>query len=180
VHYEPPALYNGALFFQAGRSPIGYDKQHLLPQFEGQLKPGTRPLVFHNGAGTLAAAVCKDMDFPATLRRYGQDGVGLVLVPAWDFKTDDWLHARMAIMRGVEDGFAIARAARNGLLTVSDRYGRVLAYRPSKSAPYATLLAMAPLTGERTLYDDFGDWFAWACLAGLLLLAASLLRRRDR
>ncbi len=47
-------------------------------------------------------------------------------VPAWDFIKDDWLHSRMAILRGVENGYAIVRTARQGALTISDYRGKVL------------------------------------------------------
>jgi apolipoprotein N-acyltransferase len=33
----------------------------------------------------------------------------------------------MAVLRAVENGFALARSARNGLLTLSDNRGRILA-----------------------------------------------------
>ena len=51
----------------------------------------------------------------------------LLLVPAWDFDVDGWLHGRMAILRGVESGFSIVRAPKQGILTVTDDRGRVLA-----------------------------------------------------
>ena len=40
---------------------------------------------------------------------------------------------------GVESGFAVVRSARQGLLTVSDRYGRIVDVTASGSAPVATL-----------------------------------------
>lgn len=50
-----------------------------------------------------------------------------MLVPAWDFVADLWQHGQIAVMRGVEDGFSIARAAKQGYLTVSDNRGRIVA-----------------------------------------------------
>jgi apolipoprotein N-acyltransferase len=67
----------------------------------------------------------------------------------------------MAILRGVESGFSIARAPKEGLLTVSDSRGRVLAQSSSSSSPFATVLAELPLHREFTLYQRFGDWFGW-------------------
>jgi apolipoprotein N-acyltransferase len=116
------------------------------------------------------------MDFPALSRGYGKDGIGLLLVPAWDFVKDGWLHDRMAVLRGVEGGFAIARAARNGLLTVSDNRGRIVAERSSSSAPFASLIATVPIQPSMTVYDRFGDWFAWFTIALLLGLLVSLRR----
>jgi len=39
-------------------------------------------------------------------------------------------------MRGVEDGFSIARAAKGGSLTVSDDRGRMIAETRSDSGPW--------------------------------------------
>jgi apolipoprotein N-acyltransferase len=81
-------------------------------------------------------------------------------------------------MRGVEDGFSVARAARDGNLTVSDNRGRILAESRSDSAPYASLVAEVPSAHDATLYALLGDWFAWFALAALAftLLRLYLLR----
>ena len=57
-----------------------------------------------------------------------------MLVPAYDFDRDASLHASMAVLRGVEGGFSVVRAARHGLLTVSDRYGRIVDHKASADA----------------------------------------------
>ena len=120
------------------------------------------------------------MDFPTLSRQYANDGIGLLLVPAWDFGDDAWLHNRMAVMRGVESGFSIARAAKEGVLTVSDDRGRLLAERSSASAPFATLVANVPVRHDATLYARFGDWFAWLNMALLLGIVGSRLKERSK
>jgi apolipoprotein N-acyltransferase len=60
----------------------------------------------------------------------------LLLVPTWDFNLDRWLHARMAVLRAVENGFALARSARNGLFTLSDNRGRILATNGNGVRPF--------------------------------------------
>ena len=123
--------------------------------------------------------ICKDMDFTPLSRAYGAAGVGLMLVPAWDFVLDRTAHGHMAILRGVESGFAIARAAKQGYLTVSDNRGRIRAETTSDSAPFATLLTTVPESHTPTLYLWLGDWFAWlslAMLAGALVHLARLRR----
>jgi apolipoprotein N-acyltransferase len=122
--------------------------------------------------------ICKDMDFTALSRDYGRAGAALMLVPAWDFGVDGFLHGRMAVMRGVESGFSVVRAARRGTLTVSDHKGRILAEAPSDTSPFATLMARVPAVHAETLYQHLGDWFAWLALAGLALAIGQLLRRR--
>jgi len=118
-------------------------------------------------------AICKDMDFTPLSRQYGEAGVGLMLVPGWDFKVDRSWHGHMAIMRGVESGFSIAHSARGGYLTVSDDRGRILAETQSDSAPFATLTAVVPVEHHKTLYLLLGDWFAWLAIA---IFAFTLIR----
>src|SRR5204863_9606933 len=97
-------------------------------------------------------------------------GAEIVLVPGWDFQRGAWLQARWAVLRGVESGFAIVRAARNGLLTVSDRYGRVLAELPSTEGRVATLVAAAPRGGTPTPYAYRGNVFGWSCVVLALVV----------
>jgi apolipoprotein N-acyltransferase len=80
------------------------------------------------------------------------------------------------MMRGVESGFAIARAARGGFLTISDNRGRILAETRSNSAPFATLIADVPTVHDTTIYLLLGDWFAWVVLALLVFTLAQLIR----
>src|SRR5262249_23900098 len=101
------------------------------------------------------------------------NGVGLMLIPAWDFVVDRSWHGHIAVMRGVESGFSIARAAKNGYLTVSDWRGRILAERPSDAAEVATLIADTPASHHFTLYQALGDWFAWAAM---ILTTVALLQ----
>ena len=168
-----PYKYNQARVYQPDTSIETYDKQHMLPPFESNLKPGTTLTLLHKPTQTWGVAICKDMDFANPARRNGQAGVGLMLVPGWDFNIDRFWHGHIAVMRGVEDGFSIARAAKNGYLQVTDDRGRVLAQTRSDSAPFATLLTEVPSTHQNTLYLLLGDWFAWLALA---ILAATLLR----
>jgi apolipoprotein N-acyltransferase len=79
----------------------------------------------------------------------------------------------MAVMRGVEDGFSLVRAAKNGYLTVSDNRGRVAAETRSDAAPFATLMASIPAAHSATLYLLLGDWFAWLACA---LLACAIIQ----
>ena len=135
---EPPR--NLALVFAPeGGLEVEYDKRHMLPGPESGYVVGERPGLFAAAGAPWGVEICKDMDFPRWARAYGQGGVRVLAVPAWDFVTDGRLHSRMAVVRGVENGFAIARAARNGLLTFSDAYGRILAELPSNTQPEATL-----------------------------------------
>jgi apolipoprotein N-acyltransferase len=169
---EPGHKENRAwLFDPSGHLEADYAKRHLVPGFEDSFVPGGR-IVDRIIEGTLTGiAICKDLDFPRLGRDYGRQGVTLMLVPAWDFHSDGWLHSRMAILRGVEDGFSIARAARDGLLTISDRYGRVLYQAPSSRHPYASLVGDAPVgPAIEPFYVQFGNVVGWLILGFAVLV----------
>jgi apolipoprotein N-acyltransferase len=176
VHVALPARYNQARIYTPNRPLLTYEKHHLLPPFESNLTAGKTLTVLPETSGIWAVAICKDMDFTAPSRTYGHDAVGLMLVPAWDFNMDRAWHGHMAVMRGVEDGFSITRAAKNGYLTVSDDRGRILAEVRSDSAPFATLVAKIPVAHDSTIYLATGDWFAWLAIAILGFTILHLVR----
>lgn len=97
-------------------------------------------------------------------------------VPANDFVKDGWIHARMAVMRGVENGFAVVRSAFNGVQTISDAQGRVLARTSTVQAGMARLAAEVPLGPGPTLYTKIGDVFAWACVLAAFVLGLFAVR----
>lgn len=153
--------FNRAFAFGATETN-SYDKHHMIPGFESQFAIGQSDLIVERDGVRFGVAICKDMDFPELGRRYA--GVTAMLVPAWDFDRDAWLHSRMAMLRGVENGYAIVRSARDGVLTVSDAYGQVTAEAPS--GPLTAYNVAVPRSAPGpTLYSRFGDVFGWAMLA---------------
>ena len=178
-HSDPRRKRNAALVFEPGTStPATYYKRHLIPGFEDRYAPGDTHTMLA-GTPRIGVAICKDLDFTATGRAYGQRAAQLLLVPAWDFDDDAWLHGRMAVMRGVEGGFAMARSARGGHLTLSDDRGRVVAQASSvgTGAP-VSLLGELRLRDTRTLYTFLGDAFGWLSLLAAIALALGLFRKR--
>jgi apolipoprotein N-acyltransferase len=180
IHVASPRSYNEARVYAPGAPVQRYEKRHLLPPFESRFHPGTTLVQVAQPNGPWGVAICKDMDFTPLSREYGRAGVAVMLVPAWDFTLDRRWHGHMAVMRGVESGFSVVRAAKRGYLTVSDNRGRILAEMTSDSAPFATLLADVPATHQATVYVALGDWFAWLALAVLGGTLAPLVRRRHR
>lgn len=184
LHVAGASKYNRARIYQPQEQALSYDKQHMLPPFESPLIPGTALVTLPQHASASSSmrsqrwgvAICKDMDFTPLSREYGKAGVGLMLVPGWDFNMDRAWHGHIAVMRAVEDGFSLVRAAKKGYLTVSDDRGRVVAETRSDAAPFATLLATVPATHSETVYLLLGDWFAWLACALLVLAIVQLCR----
>ena len=167
---------NEAIVFPPdGTEPSFYFKRHMVQGLEDVYVPGDGPLHLSGGKGT---EICKDMDFPRMVRAdLRETKATLLAVPAWDFGSDRWWHARLAVMRAVENGVSLARAAKDGLLTLVDSNGRLLESRPSEDAGMVTIEGtLAPGPGN-TIYQRIGDVFAWICVgASILLLGLSFLR----
>jgi len=179
VRRDSNGLWNEArIYFPDGSHPRTYEKHHMLPPFESEFIIGTSLTILSEPSGLWGVAICKDMDFPRLSREYGLQGSGLLLVPAWDFDADGWWHGRMAILRGIEDGFSIARTPRHGILTVTDDRGRVLAECATNSRPFTVLLAQVPVQHESTLYSRWGNWFPWFALGLLVVCVASTAKLR--
>jgi apolipoprotein N-acyltransferase len=167
-HSRAGGSFNEARIYTPARPISTYEKQHMLPQFESNLTPGASLTFLSGSPAPVGVAICKDMDFIRPALDYGRSGVELLLDPAWDFNADRTWHGHIAIMRGVEGGYAIAHAAKGGFLTVTDDRGRILGQIRSDSAEFASLLVDVPLRHDHTLFDNYGTWFPRA--AGLLLL----------
>lgn len=177
-----PNLNEARLYAPDGTLEATYEKHHMLPAFEWYQLPGTARVTVQRPSGKWGVAICKDMDFPLLSRQYALDGAGLMLVPAWDFVTDGWLHGRMAVLRGVESGFSMARAPKQGILTLTDDRGRVLAEHVTGDAspgmaPFAALVGRIPVREEPTFYARHGDWFAWADFVLALALFIPVRRK---
>lgn len=155
------------LFSPDGTLQRVYEKHHMAPpERQAHYASGTEYAVQTVGGQTYGLAVCKDMHFASFGREYGKRGAAVMLVPAWDFDyLDGWLEARTTIVRGIENGYTIVRAAREGMLTASDPYGRVLAETPSSPMPGNTLLVRIPVAAQvPTLYTRIGNLFGWLCV----------------
>jgi apolipoprotein N-acyltransferase len=166
------------LFAPDGRLAADYLKHHLAPPerdyaagagFEVRAIDGTR----------YGLAICKDAHFAEMGRSYAGLGAQALLVPAWDFGEDGEYAARLSAVRSVETGMPMLRAAREGLLTISDAYGRVVVEKASAPLPGVTLLGRVPAPlSSPTLYSRTGDVFGWLCTAMAVLMLVLGYRRR--
>lgn len=159
-----------------GKPEVAYAKRHLVPYLETtRFTPGSTSGYLGEGR---AVEICKDMDFPGTVRRDARLGVRLMGVPAGDFGKDRWIHGRIAVMRAVEDGFALVRAAYRGMATVSDAQGRLVASQVDLPDGPTIVCAQVPLGAGTTLYARIGDVFPELCVVGVAAVAFLALRPR--
>jgi len=168
------------LFTPEGALAASYQKHHMAPpERRDRYISGTEYSIHTIDGNSYGLAICKDMHFAALGRAYGERHAAVMLVPAWDFNyLDGWMEARTTVVRGIENGYAVVRASREGLLTASDAYGRILAERPSSDMPGRILLAKVTVTNPvPTLYTRIGNLLGWICVAAAVVLL-SLNRRR--
>jgi apolipoprotein N-acyltransferase len=176
--------YNSAyLFSPRGEIALTYDKQHLLPFSEGSYTPGQELSIRAlEDKGIWGIAICKDMDFEEPSRGYSQRGINLLFVPALDFKADALLHARIAIMRGVEGNYAVARAAQWGLLSLSSNKGNIIDMASNDTEKSDVLLiGEVKLDQGKSIYGRLGNWFGYFSegLVSFILLLFILSKRRS-
>jgi apolipoprotein N-acyltransferase len=168
-------------FAPDGRMATNYLKHFMAPP-EREFASGHEFPVNAVGGVKYGVAICKDMHFASLGRGFGARGAAVMLVPAWDFHDDAWMTANMTSLRGVENGFAVVRSSRDGLLSVSDPYGRLVAVAESSPFPGTSLFATAIVGPQlQTIYTRIGDALGWLCVAGALAMIgggrASIRRR---
>ncbi|PRX92142.1 nitrilase-related carbon-nitrogen hydrolase [Allonocardiopsis opalescens] len=155
-----------------------YDKAHPVPVLE-PYRAGDGVVPVHDGPfGRLSGIICYDADFPDLSRQAGAQGVDVMLVSANTWAGIAELHARGALFRSVENGFAMVRQANRGVSVSYDPLGRTLARVDYFRTDRQTMVAEVPTRGVRTVYGAVGDVFAWLCVAATAALAAAAARRR--
>lgn len=177
-HY--PFLENRVILLDpAGATVWDYHKARPTPG-ENMMVVAGPPVVpvVTTPYGRLATVICYDADFPELVRQAGQAGADILLVPSKDWQSVSAQHAQMATFRAVENGLWVVRPVLSGVSGVIDPYGSVQAQTDSFSGGEPTATAVIVSRSTPTLYVRFGDWFAYLCVAGLVVLAAWALVRR--
>jgi apolipoprotein N-acyltransferase len=176
---ENTKLNKALVISDKGELLSDYQKVNL---FEGEARsgfvPGKEISVFDLNSVASGVAICKDMDYSGFIRQYDKNKTMVMYVPAWDFVKDGWLHSRMAILRGVENGYAMVRTARQGELTISDHKGKVLYEASSTNNKAADLTGKFPLIATRTFYSRFGDWFGYLIIITGMIFIFQVIKNR--
>jgi apolipoprotein N-acyltransferase len=171
--------YNTAwLYSPTGEKILEYDKIHLVPGLESHyMESGSELAIGRIDQLAFGVVICKDMDYPATIREYGKKKLDVLFVPALDWKGSEWMHSRMAIVRGIENGFPLVRSTKEGIVSISDPYGRLLLEASTFKENEVNRVAKLNVTHIETVYVKYGDWFGWSMLAiAIIGLVMSLMK----
>ena len=195
----PDRFYNSALLIGPdGQSHGSYRKIRLVPFgeyvplkrvlfFVGPLveavsdfTPGTEAVVFDANGAKVSAAICYESIDPVLARRFvanGSELLSTITNDAWFGRSSAaYQHFDQGIVRAVEQGRYLVRAANTGISGAVDPYGRVLT-RTRLFEPVA-LTVDVRLLQHRTIYSRIGDvivWVSFALTTGVLVAA----RRRS-
>jgi apolipoprotein N-acyltransferase len=190
---EGSAIFNAASVIRADGEPGPvYKKIHLVPfgefvplkkvlffigplvQAVSDFTPGTDATALDLGNGLRAGvAICYESTYPALTRDFVNNGANLLVVitnDAWFGNSSAaYQHYEMGVMRAIEDGRYLVRAANTGITAAVDPYGRVLTRAGMFDALSVT--ADVRLIDSRTIYARTGDLVAWISTAITLVLA---------
>ncbi len=192
--------YNSAfLFSPQGRIIEYYDKIYLVPVSErmpwehiftflqeidiggSHFIPGTRYPVFRMGEESFSTLICFESIFPELSSEFVKRGARFLVNitnDAWFERTSAaYQHSSFLVLRAIEQGRDIIRAANTGVSGYYDRLGR----RRKATVLYETISTTDRIQtySETTFYCRHGDWpahLAWIISAMLLLF--SILPRR--
>ncbi len=150
------------------------------PEAEEQVRGDSRLRGLDTPFGRVSSIICFDGDFPQLLAQAGALEADLVLDPSNDWRAIDPWHTQMVSFRGIEQGFNVVRQTSQGLSAAYDYQGRRLSAMDHYQTTDYAMVSEVPTRGVRTIYSRLGDWFAWVCLAGLVVLTVVSWRQKNR
>ena len=186
VPYNSAAMLN-----EWGQRTFSYDKMHLVPfgEYEpfplihqvvtsvseevGGFRKGKERAVgkFSNG-NTFSVFICYEAIYPGEVREFVARGAQLLI----NISNDGWFgtsqaaeqHLRMARVRAVENRRWLLRDTNSGISAAIDPYGNMVRAmkrdtRDAADLPY-------DFRTDKTLYSQWGDWFAWMCVGVSVIL----------
>lgn len=155
-------------------------KNKPVPVVEPSIPGNGEVPVYNSLYGKIATSICYDADFPSLIRKAGQQGAGILLLPSGDWKEISPYHADMSRMRAIENGVSVMRPVSGATLMACDQMGRVVARRNFYDDGDKTMSAYLSINGVPTLYSLLGDYFPWACLAAGTIILFYLKRLKQQ
>ena len=147
----------------------------------GSFGRGVDPVPFSLPFGKVGVLICYESIFPQLSRRYGRDGVSLIVNitnDAWFGRsTAPYQHFAHLPIRAIENRLPIARSANTGISAYIDPLGRVHGATPLQVEGAWT--HAVERAGVTTLYSRLGDWVSWLSAAVVIaILALGVARSR--
>ena len=155
----------------------------------GNYLPGKEYTVFKTPFARFGVTICWENIFPDLVREFVRHGAQFmvnVTNEAWFGPvTAPHQFVSMSVFRAVESRVFMVRCGNTGISCIIDPYGRVVdrVIGPGGNDIFVqgfTNGSIVPMD-SRTIYTQYGDWFAWLCvLVSMVFLVTSALGRRSR
>lgn len=146
-----------------------YLKNYLVPGDNHILGDG-KVLIQDSDYGKLATIICQDTHIIPFVRQAGKANVDIMLIPNHNYESVTPYIARMPIFRAIENGFSMVRADYHGLSNAVDYHGNILSQMNDFTTEERIMIADIPKQGIKTIYSQIGDFFAWLCVLGFLIM----------
>lgn len=192
--------YNSAYLLGSDGKPLGrYDKVHLVPFGEyvpfnkllpfigkmvkniGDFRPGQKGTVIKWDNYRLGVQICFEIIFPNLARAVVKNKAALLVNitnDAWYGRTSaPYQHFSMAVFRAIENRRSLVRSANTGISGFIDPNGRIIA--ATNIFEDAVMTHSVPLIQKTTFYTRWGDLFAMACLAAVVLFTVFSLKNNS-
>lgn len=139
-------------------------------------------VVYRDAPQPFSFLICYEAIFPLLTRNFVHRGARMLAAVT----NDVWFgqlqgpaqHAEMAVMRTVENGVPMIRAANNGISMIVDPYGRVLA--SSQLLEKTIVAGDVPRATGPTIYTRFGFLFPYAAAGFVVVMFAVRLVRQGK
>lgn len=186
--------YNSAYFLGGDGKEIGrYDKIHLVPFGEyipwqslfsfgetvskdvGAFSPGEKYSVVAMGGHPANAVICYEIIFPDLVRRFVQNGSGLIV----NLTNDQWYgesaapyqHFTMSRWRAIENRRYLLRAANSGVSAIVEPTGRIQV--ETGLLLQAVCVGRFAFISDLTVYSRHGDFLVMLCAIIMLSVLIS-------
>lgn len=128
--------------------------------------PKQQPLLEAGGI-KLGTTVCYESIFPALWRAQNKEGAQVfvnITNDAWFFDTAaPHQHLAANVLRAVENGRPVLRAANTGISAYIDLLGNMQAHTALFAQQLLPVKVPLSVRNTVTFYTKWGDWFAWLC-----------------
>jgi apolipoprotein N-acyltransferase len=181
-------LKNRAFLFPSEKELQFYDKIHLVPFGEyiplqkyfpffskfivptGEFSSGTQNMVFNIDEIKAGVKICFEIIFPSLVRQQVKNGANIIINitnDAWFGKTaGPHQHLAISVIRAVENKRAVSRCANTGISANILPTGEIIS--STQLFKTQTIVESLPLIDEKTIYTEYGDFFAYFCTIVLL------------
>ena len=178
-----PGPANGLLVLDRDGAVLGrYAKRRLVPFGEAGLRPGQAGVSVKTAPGAIGTLICYESAFPFLVRGLiagGADVIALATNDGWFGTTaGPAQHAAHAVLRAVETGRSVIRAANTGMSMLIRPDGQIAGSLPVGAE--GVLMASLPVGGPTTPYVRWGWLLGPLAVVGWLAATAPAWAARLR